>query len=717
MTRAFALARDAKLPAHPSALALCPTMDLAVVACARGGALTAHRLDWTKLWTKTLDPSLDAPRVVAFRPDGKVLVVGYASGAMTTHATEDGRELRSTSGAETFGRARSEDGSADVEEAIAALTWVETSMGCVGAEEATRATRGGVETSASGRDAGGNGARASARGDEGEGARLVDHFETSGKLSALVACDAAGSVAMHVFGMYRVGLWREAGANAGAARAIAVSEDFSSVHAVFGDEKSGAASFARLDSSYVSDHAREVYLMATHASHLKTLLERAKDVLTQASDKYETGYKRPFTKRFDEFEAALRMTAPDSSIANAQFELRERFTVLLGCGTFDESLEHFFMTIFKAGLVKRMAKDCDAALMSAYNGLVATLAPLIDAILLQLRAIRGLARLGFGSEGIGISESRVEDAMKMCEYFAFTVIDISRTLTVRAMQLRAFFVFIMRAQVVADGGDSHGAQLPAPRLELVRDFLDVAFQSGDIRSDLLDHALLRRTDRVMKNSDEFLHLARAATERMRCVGDVKSLHPDVVSLDEMLEHIFSCVDAALDAPCALLSAKCAWMRAGNVEAGAHASMFASANLDGDQRDSFHVDESRDRVHFYRSFDGHYVRTLTLTTPNESIVDARAYKGGSVALLLKPKDASSGAKGRLILMDDDALDALPRDGAHVDMNSITLRERVLPCTQPVAPMAVSVNRGLCAVLVSPTRVQVYDLEDDEDEDDD
>ena len=41
----FALARDAKLPTPATALAWCPTMDVVVVACARGGGtLTAYRL-------------------------------------------------------------------------------------------------------------------------------------------------------------------------------------------------------------------------------------------------------------------------------------------------------------------------------------------------------------------------------------------------------------------------------------------------------------------------------------------------------------------------------------------------------------------------------------------------------------------------------------------------------------------------------------------------
>ena len=78
----FVLARDAKLGAPATTIALCPTMDLVVVACANGGTLTAFRLNWNKLWTKTLAPELETPTRATFRPDGKVLVVGYASGCL-----------------------------------------------------------------------------------------------------------------------------------------------------------------------------------------------------------------------------------------------------------------------------------------------------------------------------------------------------------------------------------------------------------------------------------------------------------------------------------------------------------------------------------------------------------------------------------------------------------------------------------------------------------
>ena len=68
-------------------------MDVVVVACALGRTLTAYRLNWNKLWTKALDPERETPTRVTFRPDGKVMAVGYASGTTTTHATETGESL------------------------------------------------------------------------------------------------------------------------------------------------------------------------------------------------------------------------------------------------------------------------------------------------------------------------------------------------------------------------------------------------------------------------------------------------------------------------------------------------------------------------------------------------------------------------------------------------------------------------------------------------
>ena len=119
------------------------------------------------------------------------------------------------------------------------------------------------------------------------------------------------------------------------------------------------------------------------------------------------------------------------------------------------------MNVFKSGLVKRMAKDMDALLTDLHETLIATLAPLVDETALRLNALLGLKRLVMAPDGVGIDETRLEDIIKMCERLSFVAVDVARAVTVRAMQLRAFFVCIIRTQLAGEGEKGYEAQLPA----------------------------------------------------------------------------------------------------------------------------------------------------------------------------------------------------------------------------------------------------------------
>ena len=147
-----------------------------------------------------------------------------------------------------------------------------------------------------------------------------------------------------------------------------------------------------------------------------------------------------------------------------------------------------------------------------------------------------------------------------------------------------------------------------------------------------------------------------------------------------------------------------------------ASMFSNTKT-LEKRDCFRIDASRECVHVYRDVHGSRERVVTISTPNEHVVDAQPYKNGQLVALLKPRDATSGQKARLVLLDDDVMTALPLDGSVIDVDALELiRQRALPSVEPLAPLAVSHKRGLGAVLVSAARVQLFDLEDDEDDGD-
>lgn len=97
------------------------------------------------------------------------------------------------------------------------------------------------------------------------------------------------------------------------------------------------------------------------------------------------------------------------------YEFRERLLMFLTTGTFDEALEYFFMIIFKMVYVKWMVKDVDVVLMIVYEYFVSVVVFLMDDIMFRLNVLFGLARFGYGLDGVGIDELCVEEVIKMCE--------------------------------------------------------------------------------------------------------------------------------------------------------------------------------------------------------------------------------------------------------------------------------------------------------------
>ena len=260
---------------------------------------------------------------------------------------------------------------------------------------------------------------------------ITERFESNGRLDALFATNEAGAVAMHAFGVFRIGVWDPQDVVGGRVVPLTTSEDLSRVEAVAASSE--AAAFAHLDASYVSDHAREVYLASIHASHLATTLESMRATLEDARGKFESGYREPFAKAISKFNDTLSLmfTSVDASMDPAH-ELRKHLEISLVTGTFDEPLEHFFTMSLKMGQVKRLAKDIDAALSSIHETLVATMSPLVDAVVLRLGSLLALARMSYGDEGIGLRETTIEPAIALSEQFMYDLISTARAVTTRA---------------------------------------------------------------------------------------------------------------------------------------------------------------------------------------------------------------------------------------------------------------------------------------------
>ena len=708
---AFALTKDAKLPSPITAAAWCPTMDLLCVA-AKDSSLCALRLNWQKLWVHALgDTSAHDACALTFRPDGKVIAVGYANGGVSVHAVEDGAALRGTEPKSSEDADARESGDASGARAVTSMTWVSHDTARTHAT-ASLSGRDGAVSGKAGLFVTESRSAKSSEGERGVNSRgastsLVDHADASGHLSTLCVSTADGDLTMRAFGMMRVGRW--ARALAVGAEALAAREDLCGVDAIV--RRDDRASVMRLDTSHIASHAREVHLLATHAAHATAVLERLESTLSAAIKTYHSQWQT-FLKKMGTFSESLEMISDDQGYTLAE-ELQQRLQSVLATGTFDEALEHFFTMNFKIGQVKRMAKDLDAACTTVHDTLVSDVAPMVDSVMLRLGSLLALARLGYRARGVGLDETHIEQVMKLCEQFAFCAMDTARLVTLRATQLRAFFVFIIRAQIVAEDGDAHGPSLPAPRVDLVQTFLFEIFTAR--HRDCLSAALDNSSYAGVLSADAVMQYG---LDRLRALSDAKSLHP--LPLEAVFGVLKSTIERMLEVPCEVMSAKCSWTHPSAIDGAVSHSIFSNAEpADATTRDSFHVDASNECIHVYRTTanadESTSARILTITTPEEIIVDAAAYKNDRMALLLKPQKGAGDTKARLVLLEDDALlGATP--GSTVCINDLDIRSRTLPCVEPLKPLALSSNRGLAAVFIAATRVQLFDLEDDDDSDD-
>lgn len=296
----FVFVWDVKFGVFVMMIVLCLMMDFVVVVCVNGGILIVFWLNWNKFWMKILVFEFEMFMCVMFCLDGKVFVVGYVLGVIMVYVMEDGECLRVIMGLEGFERDARDGASGIVVEwdkggeggsdgcGIMCLWWIDVCEGVVVCDESWVVRYGwnGTRDGARERE-GGASARFMGKCELWNVVGLVDYFESMGKFSVFVVVNVNGVVVMYVFGMFCVGLWRDAFAKIGSVEALVLRDDFMSVDVIVCDVLWRKVFFVWLDVVYMVVYVREVYLVFTYVAYLKTLLERVIIVVWEVSVKYE----------------------------------------------------------------------------------------------------------------------------------------------------------------------------------------------------------------------------------------------------------------------------------------------------------------------------------------------------------------------------------------------------------------------------------------------
>ena len=84
----FSLTLDRSLPSDLLLLSICPTQD--IIACCFNDQISCHRLQWQRIWTRTLTKADGAPTSIVWHPDAKLLGFGSSDGTLALLEPEKG---------------------------------------------------------------------------------------------------------------------------------------------------------------------------------------------------------------------------------------------------------------------------------------------------------------------------------------------------------------------------------------------------------------------------------------------------------------------------------------------------------------------------------------------------------------------------------------------------------------------------------------------------
>ncbi|KAL1921038.1 uncharacterized protein VTP21DRAFT_11673 [Calcarisporiella thermophila] len=196
----FRVLTEKKVAERIILISWCPTMDLLLAVSARG-EIFLYRLSWQKVWSISLaDATVQA---VAWRPDGKVIAIGYSDGKIKLHDVSTAKVIY------TIPLIQTPSSSTQKSVPITCLHWAEEKKDdqqhVVKPPQQDDILQYLPQLSAMPDTSVSVGAFA-ARPKEMPATPVVNHHQPSDRLNLLVAGDANGNFHLSIFGIFNLGV-------------------------------------------------------------------------------------------------------------------------------------------------------------------------------------------------------------------------------------------------------------------------------------------------------------------------------------------------------------------------------------------------------------------------------------------------------------------------------------------------------------------------------
>ncbi|KAM3967943.1 anaphase-promoting complex subunit 4 [Aphomia sociella] len=456
------------------------------------GEVQVHRLHWQKVWNLSPPKENVTVRAMAWRPDGKVLAIGYSSGSVHIVDIED-KEILDKYELEQESSEEFEDSKYS---GITCITWVAQTD----TFEGERAYNIYDDASIYLQRLPSLSSGYKSPGTDDIISDFKEAVQDQIQLNMLLVGYGTGSIYMSIFGKYPYGvinLSQLTKDECGEYKIldISLSDDFSVMQVVYLDRVTNTVFLSIINTSVLTAYAEEICHVANKHGHIAELISYLDQTMVSITEAWEH-----ILLEMDNKMAHYAASVPEGGVSADLLEL-------LMTGVPSDELEIFLLRELTAKVLKKTGNSVELSYSTIQKLVLRQLNVVGQSLTYYLSEIRGLTRIPDRYKVVGLEESAVTEAIKASCAFLNKCLELQQVIDVSMRNYKAFFrwLYLMILRLLNEPTPSEILKMTQQELSHIAEFLynfdNVQVESNDNATEKPVKFNLERLGQYLQDQD------------------------------------------------------------------------------------------------------------------------------------------------------------------------------------------------------------------------
>ncbi|CAH1783044.1 unnamed protein product [Owenia fusiformis] len=516
-----------------------PKMDLVALATVLG-EVVLHRLSWQKVWTLAPPGEEIKVRGLAWRPDGKVLAVGYSTGTVQLCDVENSDCIHSIT----------------LPHGITCLQWV-AEQNLNDESNASQSENYCADTSDTFlpklqplNKSYGTIAKGQSEDNVEDGKKLKGQTE----LNVLVIGNTLGTISLYAYGIFPVAtidMTSATNTKIGNVYCGGLSQDLRlltlMVETLQGDAQTSDISILSIDTSLLASRHRELRILALKFGQILTLLSYAQATIRQMKEAWEDILLEMDTKLRKFAEEKYKLVS--GTVSND-------FLELLMFGTPSSELQSFLLHELTEKGLKKLGHSIETSYSNIQKLVLKHLQSVGQSLVYYLTELKGMS-LWYDRFGVlGLSPQCIQDALNAAGTFMLKSVELQQVIDGSMKNFKAFFrwLYVVIQRLSNEPIPPELSKMTQQDFNFVAEFLKENFTEEQDGSSGSAGFKLERVGQYLKDED-LAHPPDGAnnpwTDLLNTTPLLKdSLYPcaENKSLTQVFSDLKDSIDAAVNKP-------------------------------------------------------------------------------------------------------------------------------------------------------------------------